>query len=76
MLKRVFNIGMQHRPYCCGGELEIIVGILERPVIHKFMNTSGWTRRRRSRRRRDLHGIRMLPELEAAGGFGQSTGAG
>ena len=37
MLKRVFDIDMQHCPNCGGGELKIIAAILERPVIEKIL---------------------------------------
>ena len=36
LLKRVFDIDMQHRPNCGGGELKIIAAILERPVVEKI----------------------------------------
>ena len=41
LLKRVFDIAMQHCPSCSGGELKIIVAILERPVIEKIPNHLG-----------------------------------
>ncbi|MBK6472490.1 MAG: transposase [Betaproteobacteria bacterium] len=37
LLKRVFEIDMEHCPNC-GGELKIIAAILERPVIEKILN--------------------------------------
>ncbi|MBL0296081.1 MAG: hypothetical protein IPQ21_02510 [Betaproteobacteria bacterium] len=37
LLKRVFDIDMQHCPNCGGGELRIIPAIPERPVIEKFL---------------------------------------
>jgi len=37
LLKRVFDIDMQHCPNCGAGELEIIAAILERPVIEKIL---------------------------------------
>ncbi len=37
LLKRVFDIDMQHCPNCGGGELKIIAAILERPVIEKIL---------------------------------------
>ncbi len=37
LLKRVFDIDMQHWPNCGGGELKIIAAILERPVIEKIL---------------------------------------
>lgn len=37
LLKRVFDIDMQHRPNCGAGELKIIAAILERPVIEKIL---------------------------------------
>jgi hypothetical protein len=41
LLKRVFDIDMQHCPNCGGGELEIIAAILERPVIEKILTHLG-----------------------------------
>ena len=41
LLKRVFDIDMQHCPYCGTGELEIIAAILERPVIEKILTHLG-----------------------------------
>jgi hypothetical protein len=40
LLKRVFDIDMQHCPNC-GGELKIIAAILERPVIEKILTHLG-----------------------------------
>ena len=37
LLKRVFDIDMQHCPNCGAGELRIIAAILERPVIQKIL---------------------------------------
>ena len=37
LLKRVFDIDMQHCPNCGAGELKIIAAILERPVIEKIL---------------------------------------
>ena len=37
LLKRVFDIDMQHCPHCGAGELRIIAAILERPVIEKIL---------------------------------------
>ena len=37
LLKRVFDIDMQHCPNCGGGELKVIAAILERPVIDKIL---------------------------------------
>jgi len=39
LLKRVFDIDMQHGPNCGAGQLKIIAAILERSVIEKI-----WTR--------------------------------
>lgn len=36
MLKRVFEIDMEHCPNC-GGELKIIAAIQEQPVIEKIL---------------------------------------
>ena len=41
MLKRVFDIDMQHCPNCGAGELKIIAAILERPVIEKILTHLG-----------------------------------
>jgi len=41
LLKRVFDSDMQHCPNCGGGELKIIVAILERPVIEKILTHLG-----------------------------------
>ena len=41
LLKRVFDIDMQHCPNCGGGELKIIAAILERPVIEKILGHLG-----------------------------------
>ena len=37
LLKRVFDIDMQHCPNCGASELKIIAAILERPVIEKIL---------------------------------------
>ena len=39
LLKRVFDIEMQHCPNCSAGELKIIAAILERPVIRPMPPT-------------------------------------
>jgi hypothetical protein len=41
LLKRVFDIGMQHCPNCAAGELKIIAAILERQVIEKILTHLG-----------------------------------
>jgi hypothetical protein len=41
LLKRVFDIDMQHCPSCGAGELKIIAAILERPVIEKILTHLG-----------------------------------
>jgi hypothetical protein len=41
LLKRVFDIDIQHCPNCGGGELKIIAAILERPVIEKILTHLG-----------------------------------
>jgi hypothetical protein len=41
LLKRVCDIDMQHCPNCGGGELKIIVAILERSVIEKILSHIG-----------------------------------
>jgi uncharacterized protein (DUF983 family) len=41
LLKRVFDIDMQHCPNCGSGELRIIAAILERPVIEKILTHLG-----------------------------------
>ncbi len=41
LLKRVFDIDMQHCPNCGGGELKIMAAILERPVVEKILTHLG-----------------------------------
>jgi uncharacterized protein (DUF983 family) len=41
LLKRVFDIDMQHCPNCGGGQLKIIAAILQRPVIEKILTHLG-----------------------------------
>jgi hypothetical protein len=41
LLKRVFDIDMQHCPNCGAGELKIIAAILERSVIEKILTHLG-----------------------------------
>ncbi|NDY93968.1 transposase [Ideonella livida] len=41
LLKRVFDIDMQHCPNCGAGELKIIAAILERPEIEKILTHLG-----------------------------------
>jgi hypothetical protein len=41
LLRRVFDIDMQHCPHCGGGELKIIAAILERPVIERILTHLG-----------------------------------
>ncbi len=41
LLKRVFDIDMQHCPNCGAGELKIIAAILEPPVIDKILTHLG-----------------------------------
>jgi hypothetical protein len=41
LLKRVFDIDMQHYPNCGAGELKIIAAILEPPVIEKILTHLG-----------------------------------
>jgi hypothetical protein len=40
LLKRVFNLDLTHCPHC-GGELRIIVAILQRQAIEKILNHFG-----------------------------------
>ena len=40
LLKRVFNLDLEHCPNC-GGELKIIAAILERPGIEKILTHLG-----------------------------------
>ena len=49
LLKRVFDIDLQHCPNCSGGEFKIIAAILERPVIHKILEHRGRVRAGRQR---------------------------
>ena len=59
LLKRVFEIDMEHCPNC-GGELKIIAAIMEQPVIEKILTHLGLQARapRRAPARR--------PQLQAA----------
>ena len=41
MLKRVFDIDMQHDSDCGGGQIEIIAAILKRPEIEKILSHLG-----------------------------------
>jgi hypothetical protein len=41
LLKRVFDIDMQHCPNCGGRQLKIIAAVLERPVIEKIVTHLG-----------------------------------
>lgn len=41
LLKRVFDIDMQHCPNCGGRELKIIAAILERTVVEKILTHLG-----------------------------------
>jgi len=41
LLKRVFDIDMQHCRNCGAGKLKIIAAILERPVIEKILTHLG-----------------------------------
>ena len=41
LLKRVFDIDLQHCPNCGAGELKIIAAILERPAIEKILSHLG-----------------------------------
>jgi hypothetical protein len=41
LLKRVFDIDMQHYPNCDAGELKIIAAILQRPVIKRILTHLG-----------------------------------
>ena len=40
LLKRVFNLDLEHCPNC-GGELKVITAILERPAIEKILTHLG-----------------------------------
>jgi hypothetical protein len=40
LLKRVFNLDLTHCPHC-GGELRIVVAILQRQAIEKILNHLG-----------------------------------
>jgi len=46
LLKRVFELDLEHCPNC-GGEMKIIAAILERPVIEKILTHLGLQARRR-----------------------------
>ena len=41
LLKRVFDLDMEHCPNCGGGELKIIAAILQQPVIEKILTHLG-----------------------------------
>jgi hypothetical protein len=41
LLKRVFDIDLEHCPNCGAGTLKIIAAILERPVIEKILTHLG-----------------------------------
>jgi len=41
LLKRIFDIDMQHCPHCGAEELKIIAANLERPVIEKILTHMG-----------------------------------
>jgi hypothetical protein len=41
LVKRVFDIDMQHCPNCGAGGLNVIAAILERPVIEKILTHQG-----------------------------------
>jgi hypothetical protein len=41
LLKRIFDIDLQHCPHCGAGELKIIAAILERPMIEKILTHLG-----------------------------------
>jgi hypothetical protein len=41
LLKRVFEIDLEHCPNCGGGELKIIAAILEAPVIERILTHLG-----------------------------------
>jgi hypothetical protein len=51
LLKRVFELDLEHCPNC-GGELRIIAAILEQPVIEKISRT--WAAGARGRRRQPV----------------------
>jgi hypothetical protein len=77
LLKRVFDIDMQHCPNCGAGELKVIAASLERPVIQKILDhlrldpqppPKGRTRepgRRCAPCPRDITHIGINPEIEA-----------
>jgi hypothetical protein len=41
LLKRVFDIALQHCPNFGGGELKIIAALMERPVIERILSHLG-----------------------------------
>jgi hypothetical protein len=51
LLKRVFDIDMQHCPNCGSGELKTIAVILDRPVIEKILTHLGLDPQPRPRER-------------------------
>jgi hypothetical protein len=51
LLKRVFEIDMEHCPKC-GGQMKIIAAIMEQPVIEKILTHLGLRARARPHRKR------------------------
>lgn len=62
LLRRVFDIDMQHCPNCGAGELKIIAAILERPVIEKILTHLGLDPRPRPGAERASQGKTSPPE--------------
>ena len=62
LLKRVFELDLEHCPNCGAGELKIVAAILERPVIEKILAYLGWIRSRRPREGRARRGRTSLLE--------------
>ena len=63
LLKRVFDIDMQHCPNCGAGELKIIAAILERPVIEKILAHLGLDPQPPPRGGHARRGKTSMPEL-------------
>ena len=61
LLKRVFEIDLEHCPNC-GGELKIIAAILEAPVIERILNHLGLQARAPPRHRRASASWRKPPD--------------
>jgi hypothetical protein len=78
LLKRVFDLDLEHCPNC-GGELKIIAAILEAPVIEKILTHLGLQARappRAPARGRALQAGRLPIHHRSGGPQGRATGIG